>query len=646
VALSAVGATAIFADAAVGNGKPVQVNGLGLTGSAAPNYLLSEPTGLTASITSEGLVAGTLVAFSRATLDIAANGEQEISESVALPEGAVVERVVFHLEYSTYWDWSAVAGNYVRLNGVDVPGLGWASVGTGNGWQPMQSQYLGVLPQWNRSGPNLWRVGSAWNPVSLRNLTMTIHYWMPYVNKAPTDVMLSAAAIAENAGVNGVVGTLATVDPDATDSFTYSLVSGNGSVDNAVFELLGNQVRAKAGLDFETKGSYSIRVRTTDQGGLSFEKQFTIAVTDVNEAPTAVALGAGATTSLPENTSTAVRIKVADLVVTDDALGSETITLTGADAASFEVDGLALYLKSGVVLDFETKASYAVTVGVADTTLTGSTPVTVAYTLAVTDVNEISVLTITLDAASLLRSYTGSPQGVTWSTVPPNIPVRVTYNGSTNAPVIAGTYAVLAQSDDPKYVGQTNGVLVIRTTLESLRTEASLVASGLMPASSGDGRFALQASLGQAIAGAVPPAAAIRVDSGFWFADRLVESLGPTSNGMPTVAEAARGLMTLRSTDTQVGARSQANLRHPQMASGLRIPEARLTVVVPSGAAGVQVQVSGLPGARWKVQSSEGLPPRDWRDAGLLQLDGEGLGVFETSDDGQSATRFYRLAPP
>lgn len=475
---------------------------------------------------------------------------------------------------------------------------------------------------------------------------MTIHYWMPYVNKAPTDVMLSAAAIAENAGVNGVVGTLATVDPDATDSFTYSLVSGNGSVDNAVFELLGNQVRAKTGLDFETKGSYSIRVRTTDQGGLSFEKQFTIAVTDVNEAPTAVALGAGVTTSLPENTSTAVRMKVADLVVTDDALGSETITLTGADAASFEVDGLALYLKSGVVLDFETKASYAVTVGVADATLTGSTPVTVAYTLTVTDVNEITVLTITLDAASLLRSYTGSPQGVTWSTVPPNIPVRVTYNGSTNAPVIAGTYAVLAQSDDPKYVGQTNGVLVIRTTLESLRTEASLVASGLMPASSGDGRFLLQASLGQAIAGAVPPAAAIRVDSGFWFADRLVESLGPTSNGMPTVAEAARGLMTLRSTDTQVGASSQANLRHPQMASGLRIPEARLTVVVPSGAAGVQVQVSGLPGARWKVQSSEGLPPRDWRDAGLLQLDGEGLGVFETSDDGQSATRFYRLAPP
>jgi VCBS repeat-containing protein len=111
-------------------------------------------------------------------------------------------------------------------------------------------------------------------------------------------------------------------------------------------------------------------------------------VTDVNEAPTGVSL-TNATTSLPENSDTATRTKVADIVVTDDALGSESITLSGVDAASFEVDGLALYLKSGVGLDFETQASYAVTVNVTDASLAGSTPVTVGFTLTVTDVNEI-----------------------------------------------------------------------------------------------------------------------------------------------------------------------------------------------------------------------------------------------------------------
>ena len=48
---------------------------------------------------------------------------------------------------------------------------------------------------------------------------------------------------------------------------------------------------------------------------------------------------ANPTTALDENTDTASRIKVADIVVTDDGLGSETLTLSGADATSFEIDG-------------------------------------------------------------------------------------------------------------------------------------------------------------------------------------------------------------------------------------------------------------------------------------------------------------------
>jgi hypothetical protein len=79
---------------------------------------------------------------------------------------------------------------------------------------------------------------------------------------------------------------------------------------------------------------------------------------------------------------------VADIAITDDALGSNAISLLGVDAAAFEVDGTALFLKAGTSLDYETKTAYAVTVSVNDTTLSGSSPVTTAYSLAVTDVNE------------------------------------------------------------------------------------------------------------------------------------------------------------------------------------------------------------------------------------------------------------------
>jgi hypothetical protein len=42
--------------------------------------------------------------------------------------------------------------------------------------------------------------------------------------------------------------------------------------------------------------------------------------------------------AIAENSSTTTRTKVADIGITDDALGTNSITLTGADAANFEVD--------------------------------------------------------------------------------------------------------------------------------------------------------------------------------------------------------------------------------------------------------------------------------------------------------------------
>jgi uncharacterized protein YjiK len=106
-----------------------------------------------------------------------------------------------------------------------------------------------------------------------------------------------------------------------------------------------------------------------------------------NAAPTAIAL-VNAKSSIAEDTSTASRIKLADVVVTDDGLGTNDLSVTGADAASFEVDGTGLYLRSGTVLDFEARSGYAVSVEVDDVTVGASPDASVAFALAVTDVVE------------------------------------------------------------------------------------------------------------------------------------------------------------------------------------------------------------------------------------------------------------------
>ena len=114
---------------------------------------------------------------------------------------------------------------------------------------------------------------------------------------------------------------------------------------------------------------------------------FTLTVSDVNEAPTAVALR-NVTSSLAENTLTTPRVKLADIVVTDDALtGSNAISLFGPDAAHFEVAGTELFLVAGTTLDFEMKPSFEVNVAVRDPKIKGSTGVSTAFTLAIEDVN-------------------------------------------------------------------------------------------------------------------------------------------------------------------------------------------------------------------------------------------------------------------
>ena len=105
------------------------------------------------------------------------------------------------------------------------------------------------------------------------------------INTAPTSITLSSAAIAENESIGTVVGTLDTVDADAGESFTYALVSGDGSADNALFTIDGTSLKAAASFDFEARSSYSVRVRATDSGGLTTERAFTIAVRNVKEAP-------------------------------------------------------------------------------------------------------------------------------------------------------------------------------------------------------------------------------------------------------------------------------------------------------------------------------------------------------------------------
>ncbi|WP_246171468.1 Ig-like domain-containing protein [Sphingobium limneticum] len=101
---------------------------------------------------------------------------------------------------------------------------------------------------------------------------------------APKDLVLTNAAVAENLPAGSLVGTLAATDT-ANDVLTYKLVDdANGLF---VVDAQTGVITTTVALNYEALSSYAIVAKVTDTGGLSTQHGFTIAVTDVNEAPTA-----------------------------------------------------------------------------------------------------------------------------------------------------------------------------------------------------------------------------------------------------------------------------------------------------------------------------------------------------------------------
>lgn len=95
-------------------------------------------------------------------------------------------------------------------------------------------------------------------------------------NTTPTDLSLSNSTVLTTAGVNAVVGTLSTTDPDPGDTFTYSLVAGTGDTDNALFNISGASLRCDdpSGL---TPGEYFVRIQTSD-GVATYAEAFSVFV--------------------------------------------------------------------------------------------------------------------------------------------------------------------------------------------------------------------------------------------------------------------------------------------------------------------------------------------------------------------------------
>ncbi len=255
------------------------------------------------------------------------------------------------------------------------------------------------------------------------------------VNESPTNLALSNVTVDENSAVGTVVGVLSTTDPDAGNTFTYSLVAGTGDSDNFKFQIVGNELRANQVIDFETQSTFSIRVRSQDQGGLSVEKSLIVTARDLNESPTNLALS-----SVTVDENSAVGTVVGVLSTTDpDAGNTFTYSLVAGtgdgDNSKFQIVGNEL--RANQVIDFETQSTFSIRVRSQDQ---GGLSVEKSLIVTARDLNE-SPTNLALSSATVdENSAVGTVVGVL-STTDPDAGSTFTYS------LVAGT----GDSDNSKF---------------------------------------------------------------------------------------------------------------------------------------------------------------------------------------------------
>jgi gliding motility-associated-like protein len=106
------------------------------------------------------------------------------------------------------------------------------------------------------------------------------------VNDAPTDISVTQLKVPENKVVGALVGIMTSADQDKDEQFSYSLVSGNGDANNESFRIVNTELQSNTIFNFELKSSYSIRMRSRDRAGATFDKVFSITIEDANDNPT------------------------------------------------------------------------------------------------------------------------------------------------------------------------------------------------------------------------------------------------------------------------------------------------------------------------------------------------------------------------
>ncbi|HRX07022.1 MAG TPA: MBG domain-containing protein, partial [Kiritimatiellia bacterium] len=133
--------------------------------------------------------------------------------------------------------------------------------------------------------------------------------------------------------------------------------------------------------------------------------------------------------------------------------------------------GLAGTVNSGLTITYTVFSGPALIAGGTNLTFTGAGSVSIVASqpgstnwnaaAMVTNTFTVAKAAATVTLGSLAQDYDGTPRVATATTTPGGLTVDFTYEGSTTAPTVVGTYAVTGTINDVMYQGSAAGSLVV-----------------------------------------------------------------------------------------------------------------------------------------------------------------------------------------
>ena len=241
-----------FNDATVGVDKPVTVTGYTLSGSAATNYSLTQPTGLTADITSSGLLDQTITF---GTLSPVTYGDANFNLTATASSGLTVSYI------SSNTDVATILGNVVSIVGAGSTTITASQAGNLS-YNPAASvdQVLVVNPK------NLTVTGAVANDKEYNadtTASVTGGTLVGVINS--DDVSFTASANFDDLNVGTAINVSTSFTLSGTDAANYTVSGQNLSADITPKELTiaGISISDK---EYDTNNSATISGTATLSG--------------------------------------------------------------------------------------------------------------------------------------------------------------------------------------------------------------------------------------------------------------------------------------------------------------------------------------------------------------------------------------------